>query len=213
MKHLLAGSIPVLALTFCLSSAAFGSVTFDFSNDGTGNLGAASKTFAPTLGSGPSITALGFGNFAGTTSSNLFFKNGGGGETGLGLVGTLDNEITTTTFIRLDLSHYIPPSQSITIQIGSDTSTEGFQIFTSSGSGAYGNGGSQVANVGSSANGIRTQTLTLSSSFIDIMATGPAGSNVLLDSFTITPEPGFYGALAVGFSGLMFAAARRRKQS
>jgi hypothetical protein len=74
-------------------------ITWDFSTGTVGNVGSSTEIF--TSG-GFSVTANGFAS--NTIARNLFGKNGTGDEKGLGLVDTVDNELSGNNFIQLDLS-------------------------------------------------------------------------------------------------------------
>lgn len=110
------------------------------------NVGASFKDYTQ---SGYTITARGYDNVPGTdTAHDLFFKNvpaiGGATETGLGLVGTLDNELQTSggvpsNYIQLDLSSIL--AQGFTggqISVGSIQSGESFLLFGSNVQGQLG---------------------------------------------------------------------------
>ena len=87
--------------------------------------------------SGITITAYGFTNAS--TPAALYGKTAGGDESGLGIKGTVDSEITTTTYIQLDLAQVIASgAQSGTMVIGSVQSGEGYDIYGSSTLGALG---------------------------------------------------------------------------
>lgn len=86
----------------CAAQAA--TVTWDFQDHGTGDLGVTTDTFTSTA-PGTVITAT-------SSGPNLFVKNDGGDEMGLGLARTLDNEINVGQYIALVLPTV--PSSTVT---------------------------------------------------------------------------------------------------
>src|SRR3979490_3259517 len=95
----LAGLLAATALG--LSSAQAAIITWDFSSQ-TGNLG---TTEGYTSG-GISITAAGFTSDSFAHTTDLYGKNGGGGdEKGLGLNNDPDHEISGDNIIRIDFSN------------------------------------------------------------------------------------------------------------
>ncbi|MDQ6939727.1 MAG: hypothetical protein M3119_06170 [Verrucomicrobiota bacterium] len=143
-----------LALLACVSALASSSasaalVTWDL-NPGNlnGNVGSASQVYTV---SGHSITAFGYdkASSGSDVTHQLFFKSGGpiggGSEHGLGLVGTLDNELqvnangTPANYIQLDLRSIL--SQGFTggqIEVGSIQTGESFRLFGSNAQGTLG---------------------------------------------------------------------------
>jgi hypothetical protein len=122
-------------------SAQAGSLTFNFTGP-TGNVGSNKETFTSGL---YSVTAYGFNNDTNTSAHNLYDKNSGGGETGIGLVSTLDNELTLKSggstyanFIQLDVSQIEKVLASATIEIGSVTGPEKYDLYGSNTLGSIG---------------------------------------------------------------------------
>ena len=79
-------------------------VTWNFQDHGTGDLGVPTDTFTSTA-PGTIITAV-------SSGPNLFVKNDAGDEIGLGLAGTTDNEINVGQYIALVLPTV--PSSTVT---------------------------------------------------------------------------------------------------
>jgi hypothetical protein len=109
--------------------------TFDFSSP-SGVLGTSQTYSMPGPGGPVMITAEGFaGGFA--NSVNLFGKNDGGDENGLGLIDdpTGANEISGTSFIRLSFPTFIPTGRGIgatgSFRMGSTTAGETWAVFAS----------------------------------------------------------------------------------
>ncbi|MBV9008960.1 MAG: hypothetical protein JO354_07320 [Verrucomicrobia bacterium] len=100
-----------------------------------------SSTYSYTQ-SGYSISATGYDNP--TTTHDLFFKNGGGDETGLGLVNTLDNELQVNNgvpanYIQLNIQSLITSGfYDGKIEVGSVQPGESFNLYGSSSAGTLG---------------------------------------------------------------------------
>jgi len=142
----------------------------------------------------------------------LFGKNDGGDENGVGLNNdsTGDHEITSGNFIQLNVSSLI--GTAITIQMGSTTSPDAYEIFGSS-SGTN----TTIANVLKTCNSSTSSTcessftITPTLQYLDFTATA---GNVLLSSIsytqsTGTPEPVSFVLAGTGLIGMYFI--RRRK--
>jgi hypothetical protein len=136
------------ALTACSAWATV--ITWEL-NPTNSNV-AVGATFKDFIQSGYTITARGYDNVPGAdTAHELFFKSvpaiGGGSEHGLGLVGTLDNELQTSggtpsNYIQLDLRSIL--TQGFTggqLSVGSIQSGESFLLF---GSNVQGQLGTQI---------------------------------------------------------------------
>jgi hypothetical protein len=109
--------------------------TYDLSSP-SGVLGTSQTYTMPGPGGPVTITAEGFtGGFA--SSVNLFGKNDGGDENGLGLTDdpTGANEISGTSFIRLSFPTFIPTGRGIgatgSFRMGSTTAGETWAVFAS----------------------------------------------------------------------------------
>lgn len=77
---------------FLLSPSFAATILYDFGSIAGGPLGAAQETISGVPGGGPSLTAYGY--TAANVPLDLYWKNAGTDEHGLGFVGTLDNEET-----------------------------------------------------------------------------------------------------------------------
>ena len=164
---------------------------FNF-NNGTGN-GPTSQT----IFNHGSITATGY---IGNELANLYFKNGGADETGVGLAKLTDHEVAGNGYIQLDLGNVMAtyPFGAVSLTAGSLQGSETYSVYGSNIAGVQGtllgtgNWSSVVFNLGN----------PLGYRYISLGA--PRG-NVLLDSVVVsTPEPAA-GLLMI--TGLMAIAA------
>ena len=206
MKFKLA-SVLILAAGF--AGPAFGD-TINFSSP-TGDLGT-SHTY--TLGS-TSVTAYGFNGTTIGSATDLYGKNGGGTENGLGIANTgSEHEITSSTFISLDVSQISGP---FSLAIGSTQGVEGFTLCFETSKGVTGGGSCTSYNSPlGDPDVVSGLTLPGGDKFITIRGDGhPEGGNVLLDSITYTtaptPEPSSLALLGTGI--LAAAGVVRRKLS
>jgi len=182
--------LTILSLSFALlvfCSAAFADSSFDFSTDG--NINATSVTFNGTAGA--SITLNGFSNTASTTSTfptDLWYKNEGAGETGIGLKDdpTGENEIAGTNFVEFT-------DKGITsITLGSVQSGEKYALY---GSNTLGILGTHLIASGSGSDVTISGLVGLDSgytylSLIDLdPGTGKTSGNILLANATYAPVP------------------------
>ena len=157
------------------------------------------------MGNSFSVSGIGASGWQGTSTSStnsptaLFCKNGGANEDGLGIASDIDHEIGTTNFIQLS-----GLSGSVTLNIQSVQSGEGFGIFGSNSHGVLG-----TSSLGSMSGG-NTDNITVNLTgftYLDVTATG---GNVLIDTASSsTPEPGTY--LLMGTGLLMFGFFLRRR--
>ncbi len=199
MRFTLAAALTLAAA--CSGTAFCDTINFTGSNAALGH--------SQMYSSGSStVTAYAFANGGG--SLNLYGKNGGGAENGVGISGTRDNEITTTTFIQLDVSALTNP---FALSIGSTQNIEGFNICFSNTLGVKGSTCTDFPVPGSDPRLTGLFTAPLGDRFVSIQADGGVESlnNVLLDSLvtTATPEPSSLMLLGTGILGA--AGVIRRK--
>jgi uncharacterized repeat protein (TIGR01451 family) len=120
------------AATATCTSGCSSTTTWDFSTP-AGTLG---TSHAYTV-NGITITAYGYNNANSLVA--LYGKNLGGDENGLGISGTVDNEITTTTYVQLDLAQVIAAGAlNPAVMINSVQSGEAYNIYGSSSQGNLG---------------------------------------------------------------------------
>lgn len=216
-----------------LSPAAKATITFNFLTDGgpVGQKGT-TDTFTGTGG----ITILATGCVIGTSCAtvtgqqDLFIKSGGAGEQGLGVFAdggsapSAEHEIRKDfDVVQLDLSNVLAQfggTVNLVVAIGSAQTGlvvgEPAALYLSDS--VYGGSFASLTkfNSGTSNSGDVSVSFTTSQQYLFITTDSTsdhADYNVLLSTLTATPEPGFYGALALGLSGLYFAGIRRRKQA
>ncbi len=196
-------TLAIFSLVAAFAAPAFGT-TINFTGSNT-DLGA---SHVYTSGSS-TVTAYGFNN--GGTQHDLYGKNGGGSENGLGLVDPPDNEITTTTFIQLNVSNI--NSNPFDLTIGSTQNVEGFDIYASNTLGTLGTKIGTYTTPGTDP--YTTAFFSTADTYISIQADPGSGGNqnVLLDDLTtgtaVTPEPSSLVLLGTGM--LAAAGVMRRK--
>ena len=207
--------IATVAALGCATLGHAGSFTWDF-NQFLGVLGT-SQTFGSTPTSGVDIAAYGYScknsSLTGCKAEDLYGKNGGSGEDGLGIYNNDgQNEIDSNQFVQLDLTNFFahaPTGDTFTIQ--SVQSNEGFAFYQSN---ALGLAGALIAGSTHGSGSIYTSTFTLDPTKGDFVSVAATRGNVLLSGLTAnfgtdSPEPATLalGAMGIG-AALMF---RRRK--
>lgn len=184
------------ALVFGSAPAWASSIDFAFGNCATitssipgscpGNLGTDQATYSVTVGANTySVTATGYKSA--TATDNLYVKNGGTSEFGLGLNGTSDNEINHGQYIYLDFSNLASHGVlSGTIGLGSVQSGEEGSICSTA---AVGTPGTVCTNVGSSGGdmGSLAVTWTAADPFFDITVPEDKGNVLVLSDLSVTP--------------------------
>ncbi len=207
----------LLGAAILFSGALQASSVYNYGFGGLGNIGSNTKTFSPSSGPNPNITAIGFkpGTGSTVTAANLYSKGSVGfpppnDESGLGLVNdpTHDNEITSGSFIMLDLGNLSISSLGVYTESttdgeewkiwGSNTPAFAGQSFTIPGSGLTGTG-----------EGDQNVTSLAGDRYIFITA---VNGNVLLGGITATatnPEPSSAGLAGLAFVGCGLLFRRR----
>ncbi|MDQ2868656.1 MAG: hypothetical protein M3R59_09650 [Verrucomicrobiota bacterium] len=212
----LAFVIAALAGSIATASA---SVVWDLNpTNANANVGSSSHTFTS---SGYQITATGWDNVSGPdTLHQLYYKNLGTSEHGLGLVGTANNELqinsngTPANYIQLDLTSILAQGFiNGKIEVGSVQSGESFLLFGSNSAGTL---GTQLGGTFGASN---------DSTFISVPSFGTykfisvaaASGDVLPVAFKadIAPVPEVNAllpiiGLGVAFAGFQFVSRRRK---
>jgi hypothetical protein len=186
-----------------LCSLAFGdSIVF---NTATGDIG---STHTYTL-DGVNIIATGF------NGGDLFGKNDGGDENGVGLMNdpSGDHEIffnptgAPQDFVQLDLLNLLNAGfKNFQFQMGSSTGGEAWSVSACATSGVD----CFTAPITGTDENLHSFTVDATHHFVDFSSTN---GNMLLGSIAATstvPEPSFYGALAIGMLVLAGMVIRRR---
>jgi hypothetical protein len=193
--------IVLLSSLVCASPALCDTVNF---NNPTGTLHK-SQAYG-------TVTAYGFdiGNH-GTTATDLYGKNDGGSEHGVGIAGSPDNEITSANFVELNISSIMDP---FTLTIGSTQDNQGFDVCFSSSLGVLGTSCTSYSDPGSDPFTTAVLSKPTGDNYVSVTGLGPADANhnVLLDSMTTvspTPEPSSLFLLGSGILGAAGVIRRR----
>jgi hypothetical protein len=194
----------VAACAFFVSTtmALGATITITF-NGITGDLGATSQSYSS---GGTTVTAYGY---VSGSPSNLFGKNDGGDEVGIGLTGQPNNEITSTDFIQLNISQLAAHGfTSASIFVGSTQGTdEPWDLYASNTLGTLG-AIEITSNTTDYPNGIDISSL-LGFKYIGLTANpgGIGGQNVLLGAISASrsvPDSGSsISILSVGLMALL----------
>jgi len=220
MRKMIIGLLGFTALT--MGSAASATVNIDFGSQ-PGNLG---PTATYTSG-GLTVTASGYSaGFIFSAPADLYGKNSGGDEQGLGLAGdpSGQNEIywgssNLGAFVELDVSALFGLVSNAQFFMGSTTNGEQWSVW-----------GSNVAGCGWFCAGAGPLTGFDEGTphdlfdfgtyqYYDFYSLGTFGNgapgNVLLGGLALTesvPEPGTWAMMLLGFGAVGFAMRRNRKK-
>lgn len=211
----------VLAGALLAAAPVFASgLTIDFSNPST--ISGDTATYTVGLNT---VTATGYDchgdntlqSGCSTDGVSLFAKQGGLGETGLGISNGGDNEIDSDQFVQLDFGQLANMGiTSLTFNIGSVQNGEGFRIFQSDAAGDPEDLLATVTGNGTNnPNGIASATVTVSlngDNFIDIssLESADTSNDILVGgaSSGATPEP---GTLVLFGTGLLLTGLGLRR--
>ena len=211
-----AGLAGVLATSVAASGANATAVLFNLGSP-TGNLGT-TETYT-NAATGLSIIATGYN--AKGKKTDLYGKNGGGDEVGLGLTTdtTGDHEIQFHEgFVQLDLSDLFGKVKSGSTFFATGSATEGEEW------GVY---GSNKAGTYNSSNLLSHGTVETSQlfkdlgtytyyDFVELNQTRGQGNNFLIAKITTTtgvPEPATWAMMLIGFAGVGAAVRMSRRSA
>lgn len=166
---------------------------------------------------GLSVTTTGFFNAGGR--ENLYVKNGGAGETGLGtIIDTADHEITADDFVNLDVSNlWANGISSAQLTIESLQTGEDFKLCQGNVLGALGGSCVTGGQIGNTADNTVNISWGASNTMFGIQGYGISGADVLVDGMTFNtptpppppvPEP---ASLLLFGSGMVALAVNKRR--
>ena len=174
------GKTLLVTVAFGLLSLSASATTINF-NLPIGTLG---HSHIYTSGS-TSVTAYAFGSANG--KDLLFGKNDSATEHGIGISGNKDNEITTTSFVQLDITQI---TGLFSLGIGSTQNNEGFIVCFSNTLGTLGTTCTTFNTPGSDPF-TTPQFNKGANQFVSVTSAGTptAQGNILLDQINFTPTP------------------------
>ena len=181
------------------------------------SLGTPSGLLGPTQSYTTTRGTVIVSGFNGTTPINLYGKNSGGDEVGVGLSNdtTGQNEIQSTAsdFVQLDVSG-LSAGTLLSFLMGSTTAGEGWQVLATNTADCYMCG--TLAATGTD-EGVWHSLGVPTTTYFDFYAVGTslgAPSNVLLGSLNVSavPEPAAWVMMLLGFGAIGMAARRSRRK-
>lgn len=194
--------VALLLIGVCFLSAApvlADSTQFTFTGT-LGDIGPGPVTF--TAGS-LSLTATGWS--APSTPADMFAKNTGPDEMGLGLAAEPQHEISGTMFIQLNIANILAANPSAgSVSLESITGSDTYAVWGSHTAGVLG------TNLGTGLTG-PSFTLPDLGMFQFISISAPTGNVLLHDLDVTTPEPSSASMLLLGLFALLSAGTLAKK--
>jgi hypothetical protein len=209
------------ATALCATSTAYGQ-TINFTSP-AGNVYSSTHQYGAT--GNPSLYVIATGYDTGGNKTNLYGKNLGGDEVGLGLNAdpSGQHEIFRGAFVQLNVSDLFGQVSSAMFHFGSDTLNEQWEVYGSNTDGSLGTAllygindeaNHNLMNLGGlgwgNYNYYNFRSLGTGIHGLDGSSTG----NVLLGNLVVTaavPEPSTWAMMLLGFGAIGFAARRNRK--
>ena len=180
------------------------------------SLGTPSGLLGPTQNYTTARGTVIVSGFNGTTPINLFGKNNGGDEVGVGLsndtTGQHEIQSTASNFVQLDVSG-LSAGTLLSFLMGSTTAGETWQVLATNTADCYMCG--TLAATGTD-EGMWHSLGVPTTTYFDFYAIGTslgAPSNVLLGSLNVSavPEPAAWVMMLLGFGAIGMAARRSRR--
>lgn len=222
MKKLLLATTVLAALGTMPAKAVVWDMSGGAANPGVS--GGTTHTFTSDVG-GFQITAKGFTSNTLATPLDLFLKNTGGDEIGLGFTNEGDHEIAGSRVVVIDWgTTVLSQATAWSIEFNSTTQGEAWKVLGST-TGAAGTFNTTVLqSVGTSDEGLHTIAGAIPYRYFEIFSNSLlGGGNVLLSELNATggslnqtsavPEPSTWAMLLLGFVGLGFAFRHKRRMA
>ena len=216
----LAAMIAVTGALFGVTQSHAATVVWDFTNLTDQAIG----TSQNYTSGGQTITAYGF--IIPSTATNLYQKQQGAGEQGIGIAAQGDHEIDKNQFIQIGVTN-INLGNTISFQFGSTTTgtnpgssttvNEGWQIYGSNTLGTLGALITGWSCTFTGSNNCETDTtFTIGSNIFKYYGVTSTGGDVLLAKFDAAvnpvPLPGALPLFASGLAGLGLLRWRRKRK-
>lgn len=218
MKKLLLATAALAALSVTPASAVVWDMSGGVASPGVS--AGTTHTFTSDVG-GFQIFASGFTNSSLNTPLDMFLKNTGGDEIGLGFTNESDHEIAGARVIVIDMNTLLTNHATAwSVEFGSTTDGEGWKILGSNTLTAGGFTHTVLQSVGPSDEGLHNIAGNVPYRYLEFLSTN---GNVLLEELNATggtlnqtsavPEPATWGMMLLGFVGLGFAFRNRRRMA
>jgi hypothetical protein len=211
----------IITLLGALTASA-ATVTYNFSTPANQSLGSSSQSFASSP-TGYSITAYGFEN---GVANNLYLKNEGSSESGLGLASQSDFEIDTHGLVVIDISS-LDSASLLQLEVASVDPGESFAVYGLTSSAFSGGPTAPVL----SGPALFTGGKSLDDTYFSVpsfsgykyLALTATDGNVLLQGLSAnvtgsisniassTPEPASMGIVGLALVGVALAGKLRKK--